>query len=82
MAQLSLYTVEFRYVKAAAAGVVGSAYAYTFPVRKVIISAASAHPKDLLATLNSDITAPSGTTIEIISASPCAAVGTEGVIYS
>lgn len=82
MSVLSLFKVEFRFVKAAAAGTAGSAYQYTFPVRKVIVSAASGHPKDILAVLNSDITAPSGTTIEIISVSPCDAVGTEGgVIY-
>ena len=82
MSVLSLFDVEFRFVKVAAAGTQGNAYQYTLPVRKVRLAAASAHPKDLLATLNSDLTAPAGTTIEIISSSPVVAAGTEGVIYA
>jgi hypothetical protein len=82
VSQLSMYDVEFRFVKAAAAGTPGNAYQYTFPVRKVRLAAASAHPRDLLSVLNSDLTAPSGTTIEIISSSPVAAVGTEGAILA
>jgi hypothetical protein len=82
MSVLNMFKVEFRFVKAAAAGIAGSAYQYVFPVRKVIVAASSGHPKDILAVLNADLTAPSGTTLEIISVSPHESVGTEGAIIA
>lgn len=86
MATLSLFKVTYRFVKAAAAltsGQTGSAYQYTRDPHTVILAAASAHPKDILSVLSSDITKPSGDTFEILQVSPVDAVGTEGnVVYS
>lgn len=85
MAQLTLFKVKFRTVKAAAAltaGQTGSAYQYTRDPRTVIVSATSGHPKDILAVLNSDITPPGGDSFEILQVSPVEPAGTEGVIYS
>jgi hypothetical protein len=83
MAVLQLFKPTFRVVKLAAAGQAGRPYQYTREARAVIVSAASAHPKDILAVLNSDISLGSGETLELLSTSQIEAVGTEGaVIYA
>lgn len=76
MSVLNTYRTEFRIVKASAGGA-GSAYLYTRTPRVALISAASIHPKDLLAVLSADITVNVGETIEILSAS-AVGLGTEG----
>ena len=78
MASNSTFDVEFRMVKAAAGGSAGSAYAYTRPVRRVIVIAASAHPHDILTVLNADLTILSGETIELIGVRSTSVPGTEG----
>lgn len=86
MAQLMLFRVTFRMVKAAAAlgqGKSGSAYTNVRDPRTVIVAAASGHPKDILAVLTSNITPPGGESFEILSVANQEAIGTEGnVIYS
>jgi hypothetical protein len=76
MSVLNMYRVEFCIVKASAGGA-GSAYQYRRTPRTALVSAVSAHPKDLLSVLNSDITVNAGETIEIL-ASSAVALGTEG----
>lgn len=82
MSTLSLFRVKFRAVKTAAAGQAGSPYTYTKDPRIVQISAASGHPKDLLAVLTSDITLQPGETLEILSASPVDVAGTESSVIA
>jgi hypothetical protein len=79
---LQLFKVEFEVVKATA-GQTGRNTQYRRGLRSAIFSAASPHPKDILATLTADITIGSGESFEILAVQPLAPVGTEGnVIYS
>ncbi len=77
MPNLSIYDVEFEIVKGSS-GSAGSAYAYRKGKRRAIISAASAHPKDILATLSADIPVGSGEAIEVLSVRSGQVSGTEG----
>ena len=82
MSVLQLFKPSFRLVKAAAAGQTSRPNQYTREVRSVIIAAASAHPKDILAVLNADIAVRPGETIEVLSVSPIEAVGMEGTVLA
>ena len=83
MSVISLFHVDFRFVKAAAAGQSGSAYQYARDRRRVKIAAASGHPKDILAVLNADLTVPAGEVIEILAVQQDGGLGTEGnIVYS
>lgn len=77
MSVSNMFDVEFRAVKLSAGGQ-GPTYMYVKPVRRATIFAASIHPKDLLATLNADITLNTGETLEILHARPALVTGTEG----
>ena len=76
MATQNVYDVRFRIVKLnSAAG--AQPYAYVRPDRRGLVQAASMHPKDLLTTLNADVTLGTGESIEILWAGEIAG-GTEG----
>lgn len=77
MSLLSLWDVEFEVVKKSAGGQ-GPTYAYRKGVRRAVVSAASAHPKDILAVLTSDISGVlAGEVIEILSVRSGPVSGTE-----
>jgi hypothetical protein len=81
MSTLQLFDVEFQFKKAAAApsqGQTGPADAYRRERRRVVVAAASAHSKDILAVLNADVTILSGETIDILSVRSVATPGSEG----
>ena len=81
MSVLQLFDVQYRFVKAAAApppGQGGPAWQARLDPHRVTVSAASAHPKDILAVLNADVTIPGGFTIELIQVQPTQTPGTEG----
>lgn len=81
MATLNLFDVQFEVVKKNVGA--GAVYAYRKGVRRATVSAASAHPKDILAVLTSDITGVQGTeVIEILSISPGDGIGTEGAVFA
>jgi hypothetical protein len=77
VSQFSIYEVDFQIVKANAGGA-GPTFAYRRPARRAVISAASAHPKDILATLSGDVSVGSGETIEVLSVRSAVVPGTEG----
>lgn len=77
MSLLQLFRVEFCLKKAAAGGQAGKADQYRRDVRSALVSAASSHPKDLLAVLNSDLTIPAGEVVDILSVNQIVG-GTEG----
>ncbi len=76
MSVLNVYRVEFEITKASAGGA-GKATQYRRGARQALISAISAHPRDILAVLNSDVPVNAGEVIEILSVSQ-QAVGSEG----
>ena len=76
MATLNLFDVEFEVVRKSAGGA-GNAYVSRRGARRAQVSAASAHPKDLLTVLNADVPVLAGETIEILSVRGVS-VGTEG----
>ena len=76
MSSLNVYQVEFC-IKKPSAGGAGNANAYRRDPRKALVSAASSHPKDLLAVLNLDVTLLAGEVIEILAVHQLVA-GTEG----
>ena len=78
MSQTLVFDVVFEIVKLNPGGQAGNAYACRRVQRRANVAAASIHPKDLLATLNADIPVNAGEVIEIVSARPFAATGTEG----
>src|SRR5438045_695264 len=65
MSLLQIYRVDFCLKKASAGGA-GKADAYRREVRSALVSAASSHPKDILAVLNADLTIPSGEVVDIL----------------
>lgn len=77
MSVLQVFRVEFQLKKAAAGGASGKADQYRRDLRSALVSAASAHPKDILAVLNADITIPAGEVIDLISVNQVVA-GSEG----
>lgn len=77
MSNLNLFVVDFQISKASAGGA-GSPNSYRKDKRRVTLSAASAHPKDILAVLNADVPVGTGEVIEILSVASSPAVGTEG----
>jgi len=56
----------------------GSAYAYTRPVRRAVVIAASGHPHDILTVLNADLTILAGESIELLNIRSASVPGTEG----
>jgi hypothetical protein len=76
MSTIQIYEVRFQVVRANPAGS-QTPYMYRNPVRRAFISAASSHPKDLLATLNNDVSLNAGESIEILSFTESTS-GTEG----
>jgi hypothetical protein len=77
MATLQIYRVEFCLKKAAAGGTAGKADQYRRDVRSALVSAASGHPRDILAVLNADLTIPAGEVVDILSVNQVVA-GSEG----
>ena len=75
MTNLNLFDVEFEVVRKSAGA--GNAYVSRRGVRRAQVSAASAHPKDILAVLNADVTVLAGETIEVLGVRGVS-VGTEG----
>jgi hypothetical protein len=76
MSVLNIYRVEFEVTKPSPGGA-GKASLYRRGARQALVSAVSAHPHDLLAVLNSDISLNAGEVIEILAVSQ-QAVGSEG----
>lgn len=76
MSVLQVYRVEFQLKKASSGGA-GKADQYRRDLRTALVSSASAHPKDILAVLNSDITIPAGEVIDLISVNQVV-TGSEG----
>jgi hypothetical protein len=74
---LQIYVVDFQITKASAGGA-GAATTLRHEKRRVTLSAASAHPKDVLAVLASNFTLGSGEAFEILAVSPGSLPGTEG----
>jgi hypothetical protein len=67
MSSSPAYEVEFQISKPAAGGKAGNANQYILPSRTAVIFAPSAHPHDLLAVLNADISLNAGEQINILS---------------
>jgi hypothetical protein len=81
MSVLQLFDVQYRFVKAASnppAGQGGPAWQARLDPHRVTVSAASGHPKDILAVLAADVTVPGGFSIEIIQVQSAHMPGTEG----
>lgn len=81
MSVLQLFDVEYQFVKAAPVpgqGQSGPAWLKREGPHRVLVSAASGHPKDILAVLNADLTIPGGFTVELTSVRSAVAPGTEG----
>ena len=72
----SIFKVAFE-IKKAGTGAAGPADQYRRGARSALVLAASGHPKDLLAVLNSNLTLANGEVIEILAVAQDAA-GTEG----
>jgi len=79
MSQLTMFEVEFQITKPSAGGA-GAASALRHEKRRVVLSAASSHPKDILAVLSSNFTLGSGEVFEILSIRPGEMAGTEGAV--
>lgn len=63
------FTVQYQIVMPAPAGGApgtGNAYQYRKPMATVDLTAASAHPADILAVLNANVTLAAGEQIEVI----------------
>jgi hypothetical protein len=66
MSTLNVYRVEFQ-VKKPSAGGAGKADQYRREVRSALVSAVSAHPKDILVPLTNNIALLTGEAIDILS---------------
>ena len=77
MATLSIFEVEFQITKASAGGA-GASTSLRHEKRRVVLSANSSHPKDILSVLSSNFTLGNGESFEIHSVRPGATPGTEG----
>jgi hypothetical protein len=77
MSQLSIFEVEFQITKASAGGA-GASTSLRHEKRRVTLSAASAHPRDVLTVLSNNFTLGSGEAFEILSVRPASTPGTEG----
>lgn len=60
------FTVQYQIVMPAAPGSSGNAYQYRKPMATVDLTAASAHPADILAVLNANVPLAAGEQIEVI----------------
>ncbi len=76
MSLLQIYRVEFCLKKAGAGGA-GKADAYRRETRSALVSAASSHPKDILAVLNADLVITNNETVELLAVNQVVS-GTEG----
>ena len=77
MGQLSIFVVDFQISKASAGGA-GAASSLRHEKRRVTLSAASAHPKDILSVLSNNFTLGAGEAFEILEVQPGSTPGTEG----
>lgn len=77
MSNLNIYIVDFQITKASAAGA-GASTSLRHEKRRVTLSAASSHPKDILTVLANNFTLGNGEAFEILEVSSGSTPGTEG----